>query len=72
MASLAMGLFSLSAFQLMKHIVPGQGTLALAANLGVAILTGIASILPLLHTFGVREAGDILVLMRRRFLESSS
>lgn len=72
LASLATGLLAGAAFRTFQHFLPGQGTLALAATLGVSIFVGMASIIPLLRMFAVEEAADVTSLLRRRLFGGMS
>lgn len=67
LVSCIMGAVSLLVFRSGQHFLPVRGTATLAMNLGLAILVGMASTIPLLRLFGVEEATEITQLVRRRF-----
>ncbi len=65
-ASVLMGAVSLLAFRLSGYVFPGHGTLALAVNLMVAIIAGLATFVPLLRIFRVEEINLLMGMIRRR------
>jgi putative peptidoglycan lipid II flippase len=58
-ASVAMGLFAKLVFAGSGQIITSSGTVALGLRLGLGIAAGVATLLPLLHLFRVREAGEL-------------
>lgn len=70
-ASLLMGAVSLLAFRGAAAILPLRGSLGLAFHLGAAIASGMASLLPLLRLFKVkeeRELSGVIIRLIRKFL----
>lgn len=67
LASLGMGLVSLLFYRISVGLLGQKGTLALAADLGFAILAGAGSLILLLRLLGVEEGRRLLALIRRRF-----
>jgi len=65
LASVAMGVVALLAFNVAQRALRGPGQLALLAQLGIAIATGVASIYPLLRLFAVDDAAEVASLIRR-------
>jgi putative peptidoglycan lipid II flippase len=65
-ASIFMGAIARGAFGLVGGFLGDTSDWGVAAALGIAIATGIASILPLLRLLKVEEAGQIAGLVRRR------
>jgi putative peptidoglycan lipid II flippase len=72
LASVVMGGVTLAAFNVSALLFDGPSQWQLAANLSVAIAAGMGAIVPLLHIFGVEEAGAISGLLRRRLQRGRS
>ncbi len=64
LASLAMGLLALLVFYAAGMVFSGPGAFFLALKLGLAILVGIASLIPLFRVFEVREGNELLQMVR--------
>jgi putative peptidoglycan lipid II flippase len=60
LASIVMGLLALLVYHLTGLLSSGAGSLAQAFKLGLAILAGIISLLPLLHAFRIDEGKEVL------------
>ena len=58
-ASLVMGLLSRAVFSGSAYIITDSGAVSLGVRLGLAIITGAVSIIPLLGVFRVREAVEL-------------
>jgi putative peptidoglycan lipid II flippase len=58
-ASLVMGLLSRLVFAVSGYIITGSGAAALGLRLGIAIMAGVISIVPLLGFFRVSEADEL-------------
>jgi putative peptidoglycan lipid II flippase len=72
MASGLMGLVSLLTFHVANRFLPARGHLALGADLLLAILVGMASMLPLLRLLGIAELNELWLVLRRRSSGRSS
>ena len=59
LASIVMGLLSRAVFDASGYIITNSGAAALGVRLGVAIVAGAGSIVPLLGVFQVHEAGEL-------------
>ena len=59
LASVVMGLLSRAVFAGSGYIITDSGTAALGVRLGIAIMAGVGSIVPLLGIFRVREACEL-------------
>jgi putative peptidoglycan lipid II flippase len=59
LASVVMGILSRAVFAGSGYIITGSGAAALGLRLGLAILAGVCSIVPLLDVLRVREAGEL-------------
>jgi putative peptidoglycan lipid II flippase len=68
LASAVMGGIALAAFRVSEIFFDGPSQWHLAANLAAAIAAAMGLIVPLLHAFGIEEAGAITGLLRRRLL----
>jgi len=61
-----MGLLSLAAYRLSGMVFKGHGAMVVAVNLGVGIVAGTVSVIPLLRLFGVDEIDELSRLVRRK------
>jgi len=59
LASIVMGLLSRAIFSASGYIIIGSGAAALGIRLGLAIVAGVGSIIPILGFFRVREAAEL-------------
>jgi putative peptidoglycan lipid II flippase len=59
LASIVMGLLSRAIFAASGYIITDSGTTEIGLRLGLAIIAGVSSIVPLLDVFRVREAGEL-------------
>jgi putative peptidoglycan lipid II flippase len=59
LASIAMGFLALIAYRAAGTFLPGEGTVPQAFRLGVAILAGIVTLIPLLRLFRIEEGTEI-------------
>lgn len=69
-ASVVMGAAAKLVYVTVRWLVPGTGTLYLAAHLGFALTAGMAVMLPLLAWFRVEEASELSALLKQRLLRS--
>jgi putative peptidoglycan lipid II flippase len=67
-ASVVMGVTARLVYAAAQWILPGAGTLRLTAHLGIAILAGMAVIVPILGWFRIEEARELSALVKQRLL----
>lgn len=68
-ASAVMGLIAFWLYQAVALLLPVEDSLGLAAALGLAILAGMLSTIPLLRVFRVQEAGQLMNLIREKLTQ---